>query len=196
MADEREHPPDSLAQALIQLATSFAEKSIPYALIGGLGAGYRSRPRFTQDIDIVLSVSQVALPGLLDDLKSRGFKCDAETAIREWTREHMTTLSFGPVRIDWLKPVLPLYQAVIDSAREECWLGIDIRVASAEGLILTKLAAFRRQDQVDIENLLAANRGDLELEFVRRQWLAIAEPDDERTVQFEEMVRSFYDRES
>ena len=38
--------------------------------------------------------------------------------------------------------------------------GHTVRVATAEGLILTKMVAFRPQDQIDIETLLTANRDD------------------------------------
>jgi len=126
------------------------------------------------------------------DLRARGFEFDNETTIRQWIREHLTVLSFRSIRIDWLKPVVPLYQHVIDLARPEPWLGCTIRIASPEGLILTKLVAFRSQDQVDIENLLAANRGQLDLDLIRREWETVATPDDPRTQRFNEMVARFY----
>src|SRR5207302_11023643 len=96
------------------------------------------------------------------------------------------------IRIDWLKPVIPCYQHVLDRARPELWLGQSIRIASPEGLILMKLLAFRGQDQVDIENLLAANRGQVDLGWVRREWQAVAGPDDPRLQRFEEMVTRLY----
>src|SRR5437773_998351 len=85
--------------------------------------GSGCRPRCTDDPGLLLHVRQLALPGLLDDLRKRGFACETETAIREWTREHMTVLSFRVVRIDWLKPALPLYHHVLDQARPGDWLG-------------------------------------------------------------------------
>jgi hypothetical protein len=132
------------------------------------------------------------LPGLLDDLRARGFDFDTEATIRQWARDHLTVLSFRGVRIDWLKPLLPCYQHVIDAARPELWLGCPVRIAAPEGLILTKLLAFRSQDQVDIENLLAANRGQLDLDLIRREWEAVAERDDPRLQRFNEMVTRFY----
>jgi hypothetical protein len=59
-------------------------------------------------------------------------------------------------------------------------------------LILTKLIAFRGQDVVDIENLLAANRGALDLEFVRHQWQTVGEADDARMQRFSDMVERYY----
>jgi hypothetical protein len=59
-------------------------------------------------------------------------------------------------------------------------------------LIVTKLLAFRSQDQVDIENLLAANRGQLDLDFIRTEWAQVATHDDPRLLRFNDMVARFY----
>lgn len=192
MPPEQPTFPQHLLTALLELTQALERRGLRYALIGGIAAGYRSRPRFTQDLDFLLEVPQLVLPALLDDLHERGFTFNTETAIREWARDHMTVLSFHGVRIDWLKPLLPLYQHVIDQARPEQWLGSAVRIASTEGLILTKLLAFRTQDQVDIENLLAANRGQLDLDLIRREWQTVAAPDDLRLRRFEDMVARFY----
>jgi len=88
--------------------------------------------------------------------------------------------------------LLPCYQRVVDEARPEVVLGCPVRIAAAEGLILMKLLAFRSQDQVDIENLLAANRGQLDLDRIRRERAAVPSPDDPPMQRFEEMVTRFY----
>jgi len=184
--------PQHLLAGLLQLVEALEQRRVNYALIGGIATSYRSRPRFTQDLDLLLQVPQLALPGLLDDLHARGFAFETETAIREWTREHLTVLSYHGVRVDWLKPVLPVYQHVIDRARPEAWLGHSVRIAAAEGLILLKLLAFRSQDQVDIENLLAANQDQLDLDWILREWQSVAAPDDPRRKWFEDRVARFY----
>jgi hypothetical protein len=184
--------PQDLLTALLQCVQALDRRQIRYALIGGVATGYRSRPRFTQDLDFLLDVPQLVLPGLLEDLHARGFDFDTEVTIREWTREHLTALSFHGLPIDWLKPVLPCYQRVLEEARPEVVLGCPVRIAAPEGLILMKLLAFRRQDQVDIESLLAANRGQLDLDRIRREWAAVASSDDPSMQRFEEMVTQFY----
>ena len=57
-----------------------------------------------------------------------------------------------------------------------------IRVASAEGLILLKLLAFRSQDVVDIENLVAVHRRTLDLVWIRSEWQTVAGIDDPRRI--------------
>ena len=108
---------EELLRAVDSLAEAFAARSIRHALIGGLAISMRGRPRLTQDIDFLVDVPQIALPGLLDDLIERGFSLELSVVIKEYVREHITAFSFGSVRIDWLKPVLPFYSRAIADAR-------------------------------------------------------------------------------
>jgi hypothetical protein len=51
-----------------------------------------------------------------------------------------------------------------------------------------KLLAYRLQDQADIEALVAANRGDLDVGWIRREWEAIFAIDDPRWQWLEQQV--------
>jgi hypothetical protein len=77
---------------------------------------------------------------------------------------------------------------VLDTATEENWLDHPIRVASAEGLILLKLLAFRTQDLLDIENLIAARRDTLDVDWIRSEWLTVAPVEDPRMKRFMELI--------
>ena len=183
-------PTESLAGDLVTavetLSEVFVERGVEYALLGGLATMLRGRPRFTQDVDILLSVPQVALPGLLDELIRRGFSLDADTVIREFVQHHMTAFRFGVVRIDWLKPVLPLYAHALAAATSIPWTaGHSLRVLAAEGLIITKMVAFRPQDQEDIRTLIAANASELNVELIRREWATVADGEEQRTAWLE-----------
>jgi hypothetical protein len=186
-----------LDEAVRLLVEAFTSKSVDYALVGGLAASLRGRPRFTQDVDLLVQVSQVALPSLLDELIGRGFDLDAPRVIREYVQEHLTAFRYKTVRIDWLKPMLPLYANTLAGASLLPWKsGQPIRVARPEGLILTKLAAFRPQDQLDIEMLLSSNRDDLDLDLIRTEWSAVAEVEDARTAWLEGAIARNLQRES
>src|SRR5947208_5154818 len=136
MPGEHDLLEEDLIRAVEALADTFTARSIRYAVVGGLATLLRGRPRFTQDVDVLLDVPQLALPGLLDELTRRGFTLDAATVIREYVREHLTAFRYGSVRIDWLKPMLPLYARTLAEASSLTWTeGHEVRVASAEGLI-------------------------------------------------------------
>lgn len=92
------------------------------------------------------------------------------------------------VRLDWLKPVLPAYRHVLERAAEEQALSCPIRVASAEGLVLLKLLAFRLQDQTDVEALVAANRETLDVDWIAAEWESIFPLEDPRMQWFLSLV--------
>jgi hypothetical protein len=186
--DDR-HLSEELVLAVDSLADAFAARSVRHALIGGLAISMRGRPRLTQDVDFLVDVPQLALPGLLDDLVERGFSLDPAVVIKEYVREHITAFSFGAVRIDWLKPVLPFYSRAIADAAPLVWSeGHSIRVATAEGLILTKMVAFRPQDQIDIDTLLTANRDTIDVPLIRGEWSPFAAAEAERTAWLEAAI--------
>jgi hypothetical protein len=189
MPAEHELLEDELIRAVEILADTFTAQSVRYAVVGGLATALRGRPRFTQDVDVLLDVPQLSLPGLLDELARVGFSFDKAKVIREFVQEHMTAFRFGAVRIDWLKPVLPLYARTLAGASTLTWTkGHPLRVATAEGLILTKMVSFRPQDQIDIETLMIANRDDLDVGLIRQEWLAVAAGEESRTAWLEDAL--------
>jgi hypothetical protein len=180
---------EELNRAVETLCEVFAARAIRYALIGGLATLMRGRVRFTKDVDFLVDVPQIALPGLLDELVERGFTLDQVTVIKEYVHHHMTSFPFGRIRIDWLKPVLPLYAHALSSAGTLKWSeGHPIQVVTAEGLILTKMVSFRPQDQVDIETLLTADRDTIDVDLIREEWSPFAATEGERTSWLEAVI--------
>jgi hypothetical protein len=146
-------------------------------------------------VDVLVRVAQLTLPGVLQDLQSRGFDVDMIATIREWTEHHLTQIHYQGVPIDWLKPLLPCLNHAIDRASVEKWLDANVRIASAEDLILLKVLSLRSQDELDIQNLLAANSGLLDLDTIRRELQDALPEADQRVQRFEELVSQHYDSE-
>jgi hypothetical protein len=180
MATDGSEPRDAIEAALTDVVSVLTRAGVPYALIGGLATGYRSRPRYTKDVDLLLDIPQISLPSVLASLGNLGFEFDMQECVEGFTRHHMTVLWRDGVRIDWLKPVLPAYRHVLERAQPEPGPTGTIRVATAEGLILLKLLAFRLQDQTDIEAIVAANRPSLDVDWITSEWQSIFALVDER----------------
>lgn len=185
-------PTAILEQGLTELAEVLQARAVHYALIGGLAVEYHGFARGTEDIDLLLSVPQLVLPVVLDDLSARGFELDPLTVIREWNTDGMTTLNYKGFVVDWLKPMLPCVQEVIERAKSESWLSVPIRVATVEGLIILKTFAMRLRDQLDISRLLAANRGLLDVDYIRSTLHECLPDDDPRLIGCEELIRKHY----
>jgi hypothetical protein len=188
MANDQSAHMQKLLDGLAITADALEKHRVAYAVIGGMATSFRSQARFTKDLDFLLNIPQVTLPGLLETLAQRGYQFDETTTIREWIQHHMVAVSYQGVRVDWLKAMIPVYHQILDSATDETWLGQRIRVASAEGLILMKLMAGRTQDWLDIENLVAAQREKLDLDWIRAQWKTVGNDDDPQFVRLLELV--------
>jgi predicted nucleotidyltransferase len=188
---ENSLPPSgqTLATALKSLVSALDARSVQYAIMGGIAAIQHSRARTTDDIDALLAIPQIALPGLFEALKSGGFAVDVVKSIREFRHEGLTTIRFGEVLIDLMRPILPVYAHVLSSAVQREILGQSVRIVSVEGLIVTKLIAFRPQDEADIRELLAAHSGLLDLNYIRNEFATVADKNDPRWAKFDLWLR-------
>lgn len=182
MVNHTLHPPEIPLETALAVADVLSRHQAAFALIGGLAVGYRTEPRATKDADFLVDIAQLRLPGALEELRERGCEFELLTTIREWTQHHMINFHRKQIRVDWLKPVIPLYRHILDRAEPVTWEGQTLRVATAEGLILTKLLAFRLQDQADMEKLVIANRDTLDWPWIQEEWQAIESMDEPRMV--------------
>lgn len=178
----------TLRRAFEALIAAFEECGIRYAVIGGLATLQHTRVRTTDDIDVMLTLPQVAMPGLFETLHRRGFSVSVESNIREFRDEGVTTIQFEGVLVDLLRPVIPAYQRILDHTTTEEILGRQVRVVSAEGLIVMKLAAMRPLDEADIQELLTAYGQSLDLDFIRREMETFMDLNDPRRSAFESWV--------
>jgi predicted nucleotidyltransferase len=178
----------TLRRAFEELITTFDDKKVRYAIIGGIATIQHTRVRTTDDIDALLTAPQISLPALFEALKARGFTIDVVKSIREFRDEGLTTIQFADVIIDLMRPLLPAYSHVLDHAITAEILGKTVKVSSAEGLIVMKMIAMRPQDEADIRELLAAYLDRLDLEYIRRELDTFSDANDERRTKFESWV--------
>lgn len=177
-----------LSDAVRAIGAAFEKRAVPHALIGGLAFALRGRPRSTKDADFIVNCPALTLPALLEDLKSDGFEIDVMDFLQRWPADKFIVFKRGKVRIDWMQPILPIYANVLRSAKQEHWKDQSLRVVTAEGLILTKLLAFRQTDQTDIETVLIANRETIDLSIIRDEWAAFAKSEADRTAWLEAAI--------
>ena len=77
------------------------------------------------------------LPRLLEAIRDFGCDLDVVEAIREWNDGGMLAVQWpGRVQVDLLRPVIPVFQRIIERARNEAFGDGVVRVADAEGLLL------------------------------------------------------------
>jgi hypothetical protein len=188
---ENSLPPggSTLQQAFEALVTTLNERGVRYAIIGGIATLQHTRLRTTEDIDAMLTVPQMSLPGLFEALGARGFVVDLMKNIREFRDQGLTAIRRGDVIVDLMRPVLPAYAHVLDRAITGEIMGMPVRVSSAESLVVMKLISLRPQDEADIQDLLATYRDKLDLAYVRGELADIFDSADPRWAKLDEWVR-------
>ena len=183
---------ERLIDAVTSLASLFQQQQVKYALIGGLSVAFRGHKRATEDVDFLLHVPALKLPGLIESMIGAGCAVELFEAIRQWSDHGMLVVRWpNGVQIDLLKPVIPVFDRILDRARDEAFGNQSLRVVDSEGLLLLKLIAFRPLDQEDIRGILLANVGQLDLDWVRTE-AGLAGLDEQRLAAFEVFAREYY----
>jgi predicted nucleotidyltransferase len=182
-----EPPRPEITDAFDRAITAFTAAQARYALIGGFAVAHHGLPRPTRDIDFIILVPRIRLPGLLDRFHESGFTFSMEQVIRELGESHMSMIRFGAVRVDLLDAVVPIFRRTVENALETEVQGRKVMIARAEELIALKLIASRETDLRDIRGMLAARAGTLHLDAVRRNLDDCC--DDSRRETFERLVK-------
>ncbi|MBI3267804.1 MAG: hypothetical protein HYZ53_02185 [Planctomycetes bacterium] len=158
---------------LLEVIAAIDRMGAPYMIMGGFAVRTWGIPRPTYDADIALSVDDVALHRLLLTLEEQGYDVPQEylkgfldrlagTDKLKVSRFEGTTL--WPVDLFLVRA--PIFHSALARRRPSKIAGQPVWVMSPEDLILLKLIAFRRKDQLDVEEILKVVV-DLELLYLR-----------------------------
>lgn len=166
-----------LLQPLAALMRWFAAEGLRGAVIGGVAASLRGKPRLTNDIDAV--VFDADAERLMQSAPKFGFfpRFDDVIEFSRTTRVLLLRYEPGHIDIDISLGALPFEDEAIDRSTWIDVAGVAIRVASAEDIVVMKAIARRDRDMMDIENIVLAN-ANLDVERVRywvREFSAVLE---------------------
>jgi predicted nucleotidyltransferase len=187
----------ALLEALAALARALDRFGHRYMLIGGLAVIARGVPRDTDDIDATVWAPGVELDDLLAALGEEGITGRIPDLDAFARRSQVLLLQHEPtgtpleISLAWL----PFEEEAMARAETLVLGGARLPVAVAEDLVVYKVVAWRDRDRADVERLLAAHRGAIDLDRVRglvRQFAeALDEP--ERVAEFERLVRRVHE---
>lgn len=159
--------------AFKDLAAWCVGSGVPHAIIGGVATSLRSRPRTTQDIDVLILLDLPAWPEFLENGRAFGFEPRVADALAFARRANVLLLRHEPTGtpVDMTFGVLPFEQEAVERSQQiELSAGVTVRVPRPEDLLVMKAVAHRGKDMVDIEAILEAHP-DLDLKRVRA-WVA------------------------
>jgi hypothetical protein len=171
----------NLIESFLLLNRFFQKYKLRYCLIGGMAAGYWGEPRFTKDMDFtVVSPKQEDLKELL---KKEKFQFEEKgtgqlQVVRHGKLSFIADLIFSETDYqDW----------VIQRAVSVQMFGVTVPICSAEDLIILKLIANRRQDLLDIENVLKNQSGRLDKTYLG-EWMTTWELTDRFKKEFGKLI--------
>jgi len=140
--------------ALRALGDLLSKLGIEWVLIGALAANrYRSSPRLTQDVDLLLEDAGPGLDALESALREAGWQVQRASPEGELLRLRHPEFGIADLMLagtDYQR------EAIRRSHTEAIDPDSSARVLRAEDVIVHKLIAGRRQDLADIEAILAA----------------------------------------
>jgi hypothetical protein len=163
--------PTSFHAALHAAAQWLASARTPGMLIGGAAANLLGRPRFTQDVDLLVSAREENWPAFLEQGKAFGIAPRISDPLGFAARARILLVRHVPSRtpLDVALAGTPFEEHAIRRARTTSVAGLRIPVVCVEDLIVMKAFAHRPLDMDDVAALLYAH-ADLDLRHVRR-WL-------------------------
>lgn len=159
--------------------------SISYFLVGSLGAMYYSRPRFTNDIDLVIQISAQKIKELEQQFPIEEYYCPPFEIIRD---EVMRRGSFNllhqatGVKIDIVLQKDTEFSKTEFSRRKKVSLlpGFEAYIATPEDIVLKKLDFYREGNSEkhleDVREIMAAT--SLDLEYIQK-WVSQLRLEDE-----------------
>jgi predicted nucleotidyltransferase len=150
-------------------------EKVEFVVVGGLAASLQGRPRYTEDIDLMVNLRSSRVPELAELAKKEGFEVAVEPAGPHWASSGFLRLLSGPkskeTAVDLMAMNSEYLRQVSARAQETRFCEQKVRVASPEDVIVLKLAAYRQKDFPDLETVFLRNGERLDREYLRK-WTA------------------------
>jgi len=137
---------------------ALTKAKVPFAVIGATALGARGLPRFTKDLDLVVTTDDAW--DALDALEGVGFR-SAAPVVRDDDPEPMYVLSHGTGEVDLLVTSGEPESSVIGEATKTDLFGVRVPVATLEHLVLMYLYSNQPRHQGDLARIVTETNVDL-----------------------------------
>jgi hypothetical protein len=129
-------------------------ESVEYAIVGGWALGFHGRPRYTQDIDILIRATPANAARVVGAIEQFGF-ASLKLATQDFLEDgQVIQLGQPPNRIDLLTSLTGVTSQEIWESLERGDLdGVPVSFLGRAVLIRNKKATGRPRDRADLEEL-------------------------------------------
>jgi hypothetical protein len=147
---------------------------VPAALMGGLAVAVWQHVRATRDVDLLVQVPEAEQDAILEQLATGGLRPKHEPPVLALGELRILQLlwepadALMPVQVDLLLADSAYHREAMARRVPATIDGLEVAVLACEDLILHKILAGRIIDRADVAALLRANRGALDVAYLRR----------------------------
>jgi hypothetical protein len=166
-----------LIRLIENLADAFDRLGLAYAVGGAIANNYWGIVRATVDVDCLVAIPGLKYQSFVDELDALGVAaCDAGGVATPltvpWLREQVRRHSFcrlvcRSITVELFTPVIPLQHEILRRAVPLSLETRDVKITTAEDLILLKMAFHRQKDLADVRGILRVQRGRLDENYLR-----------------------------
>lgn len=171
-----------LSPAIKSVSQLLKEDDVEGIIIGGLAVSLLGRPRFTNDIDLVILDLDDRLPGFFEKLKKFGIEQRIEDAV-DFARKSRVLLMRhmeSGINIDISMGIMPFERESVSRRKIESAFGLEVPLPAPEDLIIFKAISRRPQDVEDIRAIIARhpNLNEERILLVVREFADILESEE------------------
>ena len=141
-----------------ELLNLFKKHNVKYLVVGGYAVMLYTEPRFTKDLDLLISIEIKNATAVYNALKEFGAPL-ADLTVKDFSQEgYFYQMGRPPVRVDILMSIPGVKFSSAWSRRKQLTIdGVEMNFISKEDLIASKKASGRPQDLIDVKNLEKPN---------------------------------------
>ena len=141
-----------------ELLNLFKKHNVKYLVVGGYAVMLYTEPRFTKDLDLLISIEIKNATAVYNALKEFGAPL-ADLTVKDFSQEgYFYQMGRPPVRVDILMSIPGVKFSSAWSRRKQLTIdGVEMNFISKEDLIASKKASGRAQDLIDVKNLEKPN---------------------------------------
>jgi hypothetical protein len=162
----------SFIDAIIQFDRLAKKTSLDYAIIGGVGVSVWSKPRATQDVDMVVLLDTTQLTSLTNQAEKHGFVTDLKET-QHLIKNDMFRLRYkidtnNLIKFDLILATYPYYQSLLHRKKHFLFGKVNLPFAQPEDLIILKLISNRHQDSIDVINIFSQHGNKLDYKYIEK----------------------------
>lgn len=148
-----------LSPAIKSISLLLKEEDVEGVIIGGLAASLLGRPRFTNDIDLVILDIDDRLPEFIEKLQKFGLESRIKDSVDFARQSRMLLMRHkeSGINIDISMGIMPFEREAVSRSKIESAFGLEVPLPSPEDLIIFKAISKRPQDLEDIKAIIARN---------------------------------------